>query len=71
MRQIITIEVLNNVDLEKSLKESRLPEDALRCIEEYAWTLTLEDFAKTIKYNGHIKGFDEKYKILSVETFKD
>lgn len=71
MRQVITIELLNNVDLEKYLKESRLSEDALRCIDEYAWTLALEDLAKTINSNGRIKGFDETCKVLSVETFKD
>jgi hypothetical protein len=71
MRQIITIEVLNNVDLEKYLKESRLSEDASNGIDEYAWTLALEDLTKTIKSNGHTKGFEETYKVLSVETFKD
>jgi len=71
MRQIITIEVLNNVDLEKYLNESRLSEDALKCMDEYAWTLALEDLAKTIKSNGRIKGFDETCRVLSVETFKN
>jgi hypothetical protein len=63
MKQIITIETSNVVNLEKYLEETKLSKPEINALTERGWNFILEVL------RGYFS--NDKIKVLSVETLSD
>ena len=71
MKQIITIETSNGVNLEKLLDENKLSVQTLNEVSKKGWELLIEFLLEMAKMDESFSMKDDVYKVISVETLSD